>query len=646
MCGFAGFLALNKAEGIDHNLVLNKMADSIRHRGPDDAGLWLHPNQQLGFCHRRLAILDLSPAGHQPMVSTSGRYTMVFNGEIYNHLALRQEVEEQRQFSWRGHSDTETMLACFDVFGFEKTINKLVGMFALAVWDHQAEQLLLARDRLGEKPLYLGWCGQSFLFGSELKALRAHPSFDRALDRSAIAQYMRYSYVPAPKSIYASIQKLLPGSIATVSLAQMGKIEQKQYWHLATTNSTVFAPTISEEEAIEELHQHIKNAVKSQMLADVPLGAFLSGGVDSSLIVGIMQSLSEQPVKTFTIGFEEQAFNEATYAADVASHLGTEHHELILTAADTLAVVPKLAQIYDEPFADSSQIPTYLVCAMARQQVTVSLSGDGGDELFGGYSRYPHVAAKWQQQQKIPKLIRRVLAAAGQNFNPHLLNRLASLFGWHSPGNNPGLKFTKAMAGLDKNNFENYYELFITHLTEQQSYQLVHGSGSALTMANVQPAVCSEIEQMMLKDANNYMIDDILVKVDRAAMANSLESRVPLLDVNVVEYAFQMPQQFKYLSGTGKLCLRKILDRYVPRALIERPKKGFGVPLDAWLRGSLRPWGERLLDPALLDQQGYLNTEMVTRMWTEHQQGVADWHFQLWNILVFQNWLCSEGSDV
>jgi asparagine synthase (glutamine-hydrolysing) len=642
MCGFAGFLGQSNSS-IDSATVLTAMGDAIRHRGPDDAGIWVGQNSSVGFAHRRLAILDLSPAGHQPMESPTGRYTLVFNGEIYNHLELRHELESVKKWQWRGHSDTETIVACFEEFGIEETLYKLIGMFAIAVWDHSTRELLLARDRLGEKPLYFGWCGQTFLFGSELKALQAHPAFDQTLDRTAIAQYMRYSYVPAPRSIFEKIQKLPAGYFAVISLMKIGQIKTNKYWDLAALSESENSE-LSAEAMIDELHQRIVESVKSQMLSDVPLGAFLSGGVDSSLIVGIMQTISKEPIKTFTIGFEDQAFNEAIFAADVARHIGTEHHELILTAKDTLDVVPKLALMYDEPFADSSQIPTFLVCAMAHEQVTVSLSGDGGDELFAGYSRYPHVAAKWQQQLKIPKMLRSLLAMIGGWINPHYLNWMLAKLSIESSGNNAGLKLSKAIAGLKAKDFKSYYQLFVTHFTEEQSQKIVLDMKENIGTDKKKNCSSHPLEQMMKSDALNYMTDDILVKVDRASMATSLETRVPLLDVRVVEYAFKMPLIHKYGQGVGKLCLRKILDKYVPRELIERPKKGFGVPLGAWLRGELREWGEALIEPDMLKRDGYLNVDLVTKMWKEHQQGVADWHFQLWNILIFQNWLRSQNS--
>ncbi|WP_333796350.1 asparagine synthase (glutamine-hydrolyzing) [Rheinheimera sp.] len=639
MCGFAGFFA--RVQG-DFNCseVLTAMGNAIRHRGPDDAGIWQHPHLHLGFSHRRLSILDLSAAGHQPMLSATGRYTIIFNGEIYNHLSLRQEVETQGARLWAGHSDTETLLACMDRYGFAATIAKLKGMFAIAVWDEQEQQLLFARDRLGEKPLYLGWCGDYLLFGSELKALRAHPAFDSRIDRHALAQYMRYSYVPTPRSIYAAIEKLPPGYIASVSLNRPGSIDKTQYWSLPAA----VAAEPQQETSVEGLHQKLREAVQSQMISDVPLGAFLSGGVDSSLIVGLMQSMSSQPVKTFTIGFDVQEFNEAGYAADVARHLGTEHHEMMVSGADSLAVVPRLSQMYDEPFADSSQIPTYLVSALARQHVTVTLSGDGGDELFAGYSRYPHVDAKWQQQQKLPAALRHSLAALGQTLLPQQLNLLSSRLGLQGAGNNTLMKVSKGLAGLAAENFADYYQLFLTHLTQQQSQQLVLAAEDVVNSTNTGDSAENPITQMMYLDTAGYMTDDILVKVDRASMAASLESRVPMLDVDVIEYAFRMPLSQKYQQGTGKICLRQILDQYVPRSLIERPKKGFGVPLARWLRHELRDWADTLLDAKMLQQQGYLNVAMVSRMWREHLDGTADWHFQLWNILMFQDWLASQDT--
>jgi asparagine synthase (glutamine-hydrolysing) len=643
MCGFAGFLGGRDTPEIATDLLAN-MGNTIAHRGPDDHGHWYDATHGIGLSHRRLAIVDLSPAGHQPMLSTSKRYVIAFNGEIYNHLQLREQlIALNASIHWRGHSDTETILAAFECWGIQQAIEKFVGMFSIAVWDSLENQLTLARDRMGEKPLYYGWNRGVFLFGSELKALRAHPAFDSQISRDALALYMQYSYVPAPYSIYGSVRKLPPGCILQVSLDKPGTTEVKSYWSLQqrASEQQQLSQEHSESEVIDQLHQLIKGSVQSQMMSDVPIGAFLSGGVDSSLIVAVMQSLAPSPVKTFTIGFEQQEFDEAHFAAKVAAHIGTDHAELYLTNQDALNVVPQLATIYDEPFADSSQIPTYLVSALARKHVTVALSGDAGDELFAGYTRYQHCAATWSRLQQSSAMTRWLVSQAGQ-LSPFAVNKLSHLFNLKPEGRNLGNRLTKMSAAMQAADFVSYYQSMITHTTFVD--KLVLNSQAVQTVFTELNSLPPTVESLMLVDSLSYLPDDILAKVDRASMAVSLESRIPLLDYRIVEFAQKMPLHLKVKSGQTKWCLRQILDSYVPRHLIERPKKGFGVPLAAWLRGPLKSWAEDLLDPQVIKQQQFFDAKMIEQMWYQHQSGIADWHFQLWNILVFQQWLGAQNA--
>lgn len=646
MCGFAGFLGGNQTEPGAHESLL-QMGQTIVHRGPDDHGIWFDALHQVGFSHRRLAIVDLSPAGHQPMTSVSQRYVIAFNGEIYNHQLLRAELATTGLVvNWRGHSDTETLLACFDYWGVLPTIHRLVGMFSIAVWDAEAGELTLVRDRLGEKPLYYGWNNGVFLFGSELKALRCHPSFNGSIDREALALFMQYSYVPAPHSIYQGIKKLEAGHFLCLKTGHQADAVSAPYWELQQQQDPAEYNRVTEQgteqKIIGHLHQLIQQSVQDQMMSDVPVGAFLSGGVDSSLIVAVMQAQSSSAVKTFTIGFSEQSFDEAPYAAQVSAHLGTEHTELYVSDADTLSVVPKLAHIYDEPFADSSQIPTYLVSALARQQVTVALSGDAGDELFAGYSRYQHCLNSWQRIQQLPGLGRSLLAHSCQLLSPFQINQICHAVGIKPEGANPGHRLAKLAQACQSSSFVHYYANMLSHITFPHNLVLqTKGVGSQFSEF---AALSATTDSLMIVDAKTYLPDDILTKVDRASMAVSLESRIPLLDHRIVRFAQQLPLEWKFREGQTKWCLRRILDQYVPRSLIERPKKGFGVPLAAWLRGPLKTWAASLLDGEILQQQGYLNAGLVEKMWQQHQQNVADWHFQLWNILIFQQWLQDQSG--
>ena len=624
MCGLIGFFSVAEVtQGLD--CALGKMASTITHRGPDDFGIWSDDQVGIGLGHTRLAIVDLSNAGHQPMHSACDRFVIAFNGEIYNHLALRRKLETDNQvLSWRGHSDTETLLACFAVWGIEKTLQATVGMFALALWDRQEHVLTLARDRLGEKPLYWGWCNQTLLFGSELKSLKAHPEFNAEVDRNALALLLRYNSIPAPYSIYQDIQKLPAGHVLQIRMGDgVSETMPKAYWSLNDVIESGLATpfTGSDDEAITVLEYRISQSVSGQMLADVPLGAFLSGGVDSSTVVALMQQQSSKRVRTFAIGFDEPGFNEAEYAKEVAEHLDTDHTEFYVGTKDALAVIPDFPSIYCEPFADSSQIPTFLVSKMAKQQVTVALSGDGGDELFGGYNPYQFAPKVWRAIRRLPLSVRKLAVAVMTDVPvPDKLHKLLQV--------------------LPSENREAFYEALMSHW--QQPEEVVIGAQSLPTIMNSPcrwPKTDSFEHWMMAVDAKQYMSDDILVKVDRAAMANSLETRVPLLDHRVVEFAWQLPMHQKIRNGTGKWALREVLYRHVPREMIERPKKGFSIPLAQWLRGPLRDWAEALLEETRLRREGYFHAAPIRKLWSEHQDGKRDNALKLWSVLMFQAWL-------
>lgn len=629
------------------------MVDTLLHRGPDDAGVWADVNAGIALAHRRLSILDLSPAGHQPMVSANGRFIIVFNGEIYNHLELRSALELGRSPTcWRGHSDTETLLAAFDVWGIEATLKRVVGMFALALWDRQARSLTLARDRLGEKPLYYGYSGSVFLFGSELKALRAHPEFAADIDRDALTLYLRYSNVPAPFSIYQGIRKLLPGTWLTLDEADFAEHRlpaPHAYWSVRDAavagRSAPFAGSAAE--AQTELERVLSQAVVGQMMADVPLGAFLSGGIDSTTVVALMQKHSARPVKTFTIGFHEAGYNEAEHAHAVARHLHTEHTEWYVTPEEAQAVIPRLPALYDEPFADSSQIPTFLVSQLARQHVTVSLSGDGGDELFGGYNRYFWAMNIWRRLGWAPKSLRAAIAGVLTAFPPAAWNRVFKGFSRLLPANlryaNPGDKLHKLAEILAVKRPEEIYLGLVSHW--KQPAQVVAGGFEPPTILTDSShwAELPDFEQrMMYLDTVTYLPDDILTKVDRAAMGVSLETRVPMLDHRVLEFAWTLPLSMKIRHGQGKWLLRQVLYQHVPKELIERPKMGFGIPLDQWLRGPLRGWAEDLLVEQRLRQEGFFHPEPIRQKWIEHLDGRRNWSYYLWDVLMFQAWL--EGA--
>jgi len=650
MCGLSGFFGFGSlGSSAAARTVLESMTTAIVRRGPDSAGHWLDDNSGIALGHRRLAILDLTESGAQPMHSACQRFVIAFNGEIYNHLDLRMALERDSAApSWRGHSDTETLLAGFAHWGIRGTVERAVGMFAFAAWDRRDRVLTLGRDRLGEKPLYYGFQGQgaarTFLFGSELKALARHPAFERRLNLSALHLLMRHNYVPDPFSIYEGIAKLPPGSLLTVPLGSSTPTIE-HYWSLAAVaEQGLCTPlALSAAEAEHELAALLSQTVRGQMLADVPLGAFLSGGVDSSTIVALMQAQSSRPVKTFTIGFDEAGFDESPHAEAVARHLGTEHTTLKLSGQQAREVIPQLPQLYCEPFSDSSQIPTFLVAQLARQHVTVALSGDAGDELFGGYNRYLVTHDLWRGLSKLPIPLRKLLAKGLDTLPPQRWNSLITpLAGWLPKSlrfSDPGQKIRKAGRVLAAASVDELYRGVVSHW--EPASLLRRGAEPATLLSGNRPALAGlgDIERMIALDALTYLPGDILVKVDRAAMGISLETRVPLLDHRVVEWAWRLPLSLKIREGQGKWLLRQVLYRHVPRALTERPKAGFAIPIDAWLRGPLREWAEGLLAESRLSRQDIFDTALVRRCWQEHLSQRGNWAYHLWDVLMFQAWM-------
>ncbi|ODG98812.1 asparagine synthetase B [Nostoc sp. KVJ20] len=620
------------------------MSDTLLHRGPDNGGSWVDAEIGMALGHRRLAIVDLSPEGHQPMISANGRYVIVFNGEIYNFLELKRQLESL-DHHFRGRSDTEVMLASFSQWGLHEAIGRFNGMFAFALWDRQERILHLGRDRLGEKPLYYGWMGQTFLFGSELKALKIHPAFQAKINRDALAIYLRNNYVPAPYSIYEGIYKLPPGTILTWNGVDTHP-NPVPYWSaIKAAELGVNEPfTGSEMEAVAQMEALLQDAVGLRMVADVPLGGFLSGGIDSSTVVALMQAQSSQAVKTFTIGFDEDSYNEAHYAKAVAQHLGTDHTELYVTPKDALAVIPKLPTLYDEPFADSSQIPTFLISQLAKQDVTVSLSGDGGDELFAGYTRYFWGDSTWQKIGWIPPTLRQTASCTLSSLSPQTWNCALANFQDLLPTKlkqpTPGDKLHWIAEILAVPDAQALYTEMISHWKEREGL-VVDSLKPLMNYCDRQQLsqLPDFIHQMMYLDTVNYLPDDILVKVDRASMAVSLESRIPFLDHRVVELAWRIPLSLKIRNGQGKWLLRQILYKYVPQNLIERPKMGFGMPIDSWLRVPLRDWAENLLDENRLQQQGFLNPQPIRQKWAEHLSSERNWQNYLWDVLMFQAWL-------
>ena len=659
MCGIAGLLASSSGNAHGISATLQKMTCNLAHRGPDAEGFWTEGEVALG--HRRLSILDLSDAGAQPMRSESGRYIIVFNGEIYNHIDMRRDISAGGAApDWRGHSDTETLLAGITHWGLDETLQRAKGMFALALWDRSEKRLSLARDRMGEKPLYWGWAGQALVFGSELKSLRAHPDCPREVCREALAQYLRFMYVPAPRSIHPGLYKLEPGTILTVDGAppstppeepirpsgHYGSIGIRRYWDL---NAEIAAgakdPIEDESDAVATLGEVLGKAVQRQMISDVPLGAFLSGGVDSSAIVALMQEQSARPVQTFTIGFDDAAFDESPYAAAVARHLGTAHTKVHVTDADARDVIPDLPDLYDEPFADSSQIPTYLVCRAARQNVVVVLSGDGGDELFGGYNKYFFGPRVWDRFALLPHPLRQGLGKAV---------RSVPLSVWDAAGS----KFNRLRSGSTSKSRlgDKAYrlsDLLRTVKTTDDLYRSLVSKWSieAGILRGISKDPASQLDdplpengvdnpamQMMVQDMRSYLPDDILCKVDRAAMGVSLETRTPFLDPDVIALSTRLPIAMKIRNGQGKWALRQVLYQHVPRKIIERPKAGFAIPIGIWLRGPLRDWAEELLSHERLAKDGFFDPDIIRQTWAEHLSGRRDWTARLWAILMFQAW--------
>jgi asparagine synthase (glutamine-hydrolysing) len=642
MCGIAGFWQTKRQVEIPAEILL-RMGTALKHRGPDDSGVFYDDSTGLGLVHRRLSILDLSPAGHQPMASHSGRYLIIFNGEVYNFEEIKSELDPGH--AWRGHSDTEVMLEAFELWGVEAAVKRFVGMFAFALWDRKEQKLYLVRDRLGIKPLYYGWVEGQFVFASELKAIRQYPGFQAQIDRDVLALYMRHNYVPAPHCIYQGISKLNAGCILVLGGPQEQPVVSRYWSATEVAREGLRSPVDgSEAEIIEQLEGKLAEAVKLRMIADVPLGAFLSGGIDSSTVVALMQSQSRRPVKTFTIGFHEDAYNEANHAKNIAAHLGTDHTELYVTPQEALNVVPLLPAMYDEPFADVSQIPTYLVSRLARQSVTVSLSGDGGDELFGGYGRYFLMKRVWNSMRPFPKPLRQAVSRMIAAVSPKTIDSMYRLASPLVPRNKRsfpmGDKAHKLARLLGAESQERVYMHALTHWDNPSA--VVNGAVEPATVQQfVQDArwLPSMEEIMMLTDTVHYLPDDILTKVDRASMAVSLEARVPILDHRVVEFAWKLPMHFKIRDGKGKWALRQVLYKYVPAAMIERPKMGFGVPIDSWLRGGLREWAEDLLSVDSLERHGLFNSGAIRTKWQEHTSGGRNWQYLLWDVLVFQDWM-------
>jgi len=647
MCGIAGFLDLSgRTEASRLQDIARCMAETIVHRGPDDEGVWIDPDVGIGLGHRRLSIIDVSPLGHQPMHSDGGRYVIVFNGEIYNFRALRGELEASGQ-GFRGHSDTEVMLAAIARWGLPRALQRFNGMFAFALWDRQERLLHLVRDRLGEKPLYYGWVGRTFLFGSELKALRAHPAFRPQVDRDALALYVRHTCVPAPHSIYQGIRKLPPATSLTLSPTAVGSTPAPiPYWSVreAAERGLAKSFTGSPSEARTQLDELLRDAVRLRLEADVPLGAFLSGGVDSSTVVALMQAQCDRPIQTFTVGFHEAAFNEAEHAKAVAHHLGTDHTELYVTPEEAMAVIPRLPTLYDEPFSDASQIPTFLISELARRSVKVSLSGDGGDELFGGYVRHAWSQRLWKGVQWLPKPVRRAVAGALSFPAPETWDTLYQPFARLLPRSlqqrSPGYNAHKLARVLMVDRPDALYLSLVSYWHDPGDLVLgVTEPLTAVTDRAQHPALPDPARQMMYLDAVSYLPDDILAKVDRASMGVSLEARVPLLDHRIVEFAWHLPLAFNIRDGQSKWLLRQVLYQYVPPSLIDRPKSGFGVPIGAWLRGPLREWAEDLLTEKTLRQEGFFNPLPIRQKWSEHLAGRRNWQYHLWVVLMFQAWL-------
>lgn len=633
MCGIVGIISLKEFEDPK---VLGRMSERLTHRGPDDSGIWIHKSGCIGLAHQRLSVVDLTSSGHQPMLSSNGRFSLVFNGEIYNHKNLREEL---RLSDWRGTSDTETLLRCVEIWGIDKTLEKVDGMYAFALWDEQNEVIYLVRDRMGEKPLYFGWQGGDFLFGSELKAFKEHPKFKGELDRASLELYFQYNYIPSPYSIYKGISKLEPGSILTLRRGER-EYSIRKYWSICSKAQKDDDSLANEADLISELDELITESVRQRMESDVPLGVFLSSGVDSSTIASIMQSLANKPIQTFTIGFEDDMFDEAKSAKLISDHLKTIHNELYVAPEDLLDVISMLPVLYDEPFADASQIPTYLVSKMTREKVVVVLSGDGGDELFCGYNRHHFVARYWKRISRCPLYVRKLMSALLLLIPVNVWNKVGGFLASHKGRGSFGLKVQKTAVAIRSNNIFELYSNLLSNWRNSDNLVLGVDRSGDQKFSNLEKVDgVSDVEQMMLWDMQSYLPDDILVKLDRASMGVSLEGRAPFLSKDLVDFACRLPIKYKYKNGKGKWLLRQVLNRYLPKELVDRPKSGFTLPISDWLRGPLKSWAEVLIDKERLDNEGFLNSELIDKKWKEHQSGYRDWSSQLWSVLVFQLWL-------
>lgn len=657
MCGIAGILGSDRA---DIEPFVAQMSASLKHRGPDAQGIWVDPACSVGLGHTRLSILELSPLGAQPMLSASSRYVVTFNGEIYNYRELR-DLLVPRGHRFVGDSDTEVLLAAVEEWGVIEATQRFEGMFAFGIWDSRDRVLSLVRDRIGKKPLYYGWNSGRFLFASELKAIKACPAFKGEIDRESIALQLRHSYIPAPWSIYRGIYKLPPGTCLTLSLESVGERPigfqpeassvsgtsgPRAYWSLIdVAQSGSNAEDWDDEDALSELNGALTRAVRLRTVSDVPLGAFLSGGIDSSLVAAVLQRESSRRVQTFSIGFKEASFNEAQYAAQVAAHLGTEHREMVVTPQDAFRLIPSLPTLYDEPFSDSSQIPTHLLSAFARQHVVVALSGDGGDEVFGGYNRYTWARRLSLLRWCIPWPLNQLASCGLRRFSPRAWDSVGA---WLSAGSGAavfdqrfGHRIHRVADFLEASNRVELYRTLISHWDSPN--EIVLGAGGEREIIRTSPAwrlrQLDYLRQMMLLDQLTYLPDDILVKVDRASMGVALEARAPLLDHRLVELAWRLPERMHLRGGIKKWALKKLLYRMVPQSLVDRPKMGFGVPLQSWLAGPLREWASDLLSPSLVERHGYLNSQAIQSRWKEFLGGARPWDQLLWDVLMFQSWI-------
>lgn len=639
MCGFTGFWDFKKQTTKEKLLTYAEaMALQIKERGPDSWGGWADEQVGLVFGHRRLAVVDLTEAGHQPMISSSGRSVIIYNGEIYNAPAIKQDLIALG-IQFRGHSDTEVILEACEAWGVVAACQKFIGMFTFAIWDRQQRTLSLARDRMGIKPLYWGFHNEILFFGSQIKSFIKHPNWNPSIDRSALTAYFRFNYVPTPLSIFEGIYKLFPGTV--LSIDENRRTEETQFWDFQSIAQQGIATRDlrSELQLTQELDELLRDAVGRRMIADVPLGAFLSGGIDSSTVVALMQAQSPKPIKSFSIGFHETGFDEAQYAAQVAKHLGTEHHEWYLTSQQACEIIPEIPNWFDEPFADVSQIPTFLVSRLARQFVTVSLSGDGGDELFAGYNRYFVGQAYWQRLKRLPKWLRSASALGIRSLSPQGWDDLSQMIPTRFRPRLVGDKAYKFADVLTTSSAVHFYRSLVSHWDNPAECVQNGSEPDTPPWDNFDELASGNfLDTMQMMDTMTYLPDDILTKVDRASMAVSLEARVPLLDHRVVEFAWGLPQNIKIREGESKWLLRQVLNQYVPKHLIDRPKMGFGVPIDAWLRGPLREWAEVLLSERRLQEDNLLNSVPIRQRWQEHLSGKRNWQYSLWGVLMFQTW--------